>query len=88
MTPEDIDKLTLGEVRAIAEQASKALEAMRAVQSLMGGAPHAVASAPQAVATQLTPEQQEILDARRVQFGHLKQQFKPSAEDMEALVSS
>ena len=38
MTPDDIDKLTIAEVRAIAERAHDALTKFREVQSLMGGA--------------------------------------------------
>ena len=37
MTDEEIDRLTIGEVRAIAERAGAALEQLRAVQGLMGG---------------------------------------------------
>ncbi len=36
MSPEDIDKLTIGEVRAIATQAGEALEKFRAVQMALG----------------------------------------------------
>lgn len=42
MTPEEIDALTVGELRAIASRASETLEAFRRVQSLLGGS----ASAP------------------------------------------
>jgi len=38
MTPEEIDKLTIAEVRAIAERAHVALKQLRDVQSLLGGA--------------------------------------------------
>lgn len=36
MTAEEIDKLTIGEVRAIAVQAGEALEKLRAVQMALG----------------------------------------------------
>lgn len=38
MTLDDIDKLTIGEVRAIAERAGAALEQLHRVQALLGGA--------------------------------------------------
>lgn len=38
MSPEDIDKLSIAEVRAIAERASEALSKLQAVQALLGGA--------------------------------------------------
>lgn len=37
MTPEQIDKLTLGEVRAIVERATDTLSKLREVQSLLAG---------------------------------------------------
>lgn len=38
MTPDEIDRLTIAEVRAIAERAHEALSRLREVQSLLGGA--------------------------------------------------
>lgn len=49
MSPEDIDKLTIGEVRAIATQAGEALEKFRAVQMALGVPVAPPATAPSAV---------------------------------------
>lgn len=38
MSPDDIDKLTIAEVRAIAERAHEALSRLRDVQQFLGGA--------------------------------------------------
>lgn len=74
MTPEEIDRLTISEVRAIAERASAALETLRAL-GLMGGAvghsqpaqlsPQVPAAPPTRTRTPLTEAEMADLAAQR-----------------------
>lgn len=80
MSPDEIDKLTIAEVRAIAERAHEALARLRDVQSLLGGAVaptqpaqvHATSAAvsptsypPTRTHTPLEPGEAEAIAARR-----------------------
>lgn len=83
MTPEDMARLTLADLEAIAARFSAAVATIREAQALLGGAslpaqPQRPASAPAPQAQVMSPEQQNELDSWRHSAARAKllEQFK------------
>jgi hypothetical protein len=104
MSPDEIDKLTLGELRAIAERAHETLSLLAKVQGLLNGAAQpgvAVNNGGQAYSpaqtpastkppNQLSQEQQKEMEAWKNSPARLKllEQMKPTPNDLPPEMSA
>lgn len=88
LTPDDMSRLTLADVEAIAARFSAAVQTIRESQALLGGAPAVETTRPAIIRAQpisaqvASPEAQKDLDAWRNSPARAKlmEQFKPDAQ--------
>lgn len=77
MTDEEIDALSIGEVRAIAERAGAALEQLRAVQGLMGAPVGTIYNVPHDAHIDHSGDVRAQLEALDPAAAHRRRQFQP-----------